>query len=69
MESEDWGEPCLLSPDEERLIWAVNYFGGELRNLEQCRAFVDGKMKDFEERNPELRANLVGAIDVVEAKV
>lgn len=57
-----------LSKDEIRLIWAVNYFGGELRNLEQCRAFVDGKMKEFEERHLELRANLVGAINMVEGK-
>lgn len=57
-----------LTKDEVRLIWAVNYFGDRIRTLEQCRAFVDGKMRDFEERHPELRANLVGAINIVEGK-
>lgn len=69
MESEKAEGYVGLTKDEVRLIWAVNYFGDQLRSLEQCRAFVDGKMNAFEERHPELRANLVSAIDVVEAKV
>lgn len=51
MESEQAEGYVGLTKDEIRLIWAVNYFGGQLRNLEQCRAFVDGKMREFEERN------------------
>ena len=51
MESEQAEGYVGLTKDEIRLIWAVNYFGGELRNLEQCRAFVDGKIAEFEARN------------------
>lgn len=51
MESEQAEDYVGLTKDEIRLIWAVNYFGSDFRNLEQCRAFVDGKMREFEERN------------------
>ena len=69
MESEQTEGYVGLTKDEIRLIWAVNYFGGELRNLEQCRAFVDGKMREFEGRYPSPRERFVGAVDVVEGKV
>lgn len=58
-----------LTQDEIRLIWAVNYFGDRIRNLEQCRDFVDGKMRELEERFPGLRSALRGAQEIVGGKV
>lgn len=51
MESEQAEGYVGLTNDEIRLIWAVNYFGDRIRCLDECRSFVDGKMREFEERN------------------
>lgn len=51
MESEKAEAYIGLTKDEIRLIWAVNYFGDRIRCLDECRAFVDGKMAEFEARN------------------